>query len=78
MPGERGAAGPPGVKGDKVRPKMDHLQIKWNFFLLFFTLMSMNYLNHCVGFTLFFSLPKGETGHKGPDGNPGRDGARVS
>lgn len=24
------------------------------------------------------SSPKGEIGHKGPDGNPGRDGARVS
>lgn len=23
-------------------------------------------------------LPKGEAGHKGPDGNAGRDGARVS
>lgn len=32
----------------------------------------------CPSHNLLHLLPQGEAGHRGPDGNPGRDGARVS
>lgn len=73
MPGERGAAGTPGPKGEKVKSSYYEMNV-------FFFWMCV----HCFYFvtahkTIFFPfISQGEPGHKGPDGNSGRDGARVS
>lgn len=71
MPGERGGAGTPGPKGEKVSsrnlPPANKMGVK----------EGVLFLCCCASYTLFPS-PKGEPGHKGPDGNPGRDGPRVS
>lgn len=68
MPGERGAAGTPGPKGEKVTLRSsDYWMGVFVHYFFFVTVHKMS----------FSFIIQGEPGHKGPDGNSGRDGARV-